>query len=138
MNQHLLMDPRQRKRPLKIFAFGLLLFLMTLALLFIMSMITNSEQPVDFWWVGAVIAVLVALISRWFSRRLHATTSRQALTHGIVWAIMLAAILLITAIPNGTIGTVFGQWPTYLIFIGVTVGPLLMKPKTTSMLVQRM
>jgi len=116
----------------KILGFGLLLFIITMALLFIMSMITGSEQPIDFWWVSAVIAVLMTLCSLWFSRKLHPSTASQAFTYGIVWAIMLAAILLIIAIPNGTTGIVFGQWPTYLIFIGVAVGPVLMKPKQFS------
>lgn len=71
------------------------------------------------------MAVLMAACSRWFSRRLHAASTKQALTFGMVWAVMLAAILLLIAIPNQTTEIVFGQWSTYLIFIGVAVGPLL-------------
>lgn len=117
------------KLRLKVFGYGFLLFVITMVLLFVLSMITGSEQPIDLWWVGVIIAVLMTLFSLWFSRRLHPTTSGQALTYGIIWAIMLAGILLIITIPNGTTSIVFGQWPTYLIFVGVALGPVVMRPK---------
>ena len=114
-----------KKLYLKVFGYGFLLFIITMILLFLMSVVTGSDQPVDFWWVGVVVAVLMMFCSLWFSRLMHANTSKQALTFGIVWAIMLAAILLIIAIPNGTTAIVFGQWSTYLVFIGVAIGPVL-------------
>jgi len=110
---------------LKAFGYGLLLFLITMVLLFLMSVVTQSDQSVDYPWAGAIIAVLMAGCSRWFSRLLHPASTKQARTFGIVWAVMLAAILLLIAIPNQTTEIVFGQWSTYLIFIGVAVGPLL-------------
>jgi len=122
---------KSNRRWPKVIGYGCLLFIATMILLFLMSVVTGSDQPVDFWWVGVVVAVLMMLCSLWFSRLMRANTSKQALTFGIVWAIMLAAILLIIAIPNGTTSIVFGQWSTYLVFIGVAVGPALMKPKTT-------
>jgi len=117
------------KTDLKIFGYGLLLFIITMILLFLMSVVTGSDQPIDHWWVGVVVAVIMTFISLWFSRLMRAATTKQALILGVIWALMLAAILLIIAIPNKTTSIVFGQWSTYLVFIGVAVGPVLMKPK---------
>lgn len=119
-------------RGLKIFGFGFLLFIITMLLLFIMSIVTQSDQPIDYWWPGVVVAVIMTACSLWFSRLMRVTTTKQALTCGIVWAVMLAAILLIIAIPNQTTEIVFGQWSIYLVFIGVAVGPLLLKKKPAS------
>ena len=111
----------------KIIGLGLLLFVATMLLLFIMSIITGSEQPIDHPWVGIVIAVIMAFFSLWLSRHLPLESTRQALTVGIIWALMLVAILLFIAIPNQTTSVVFGQWPSYLIFVGVVEGPMLVK-----------
>ncbi len=119
---------------LKIFGFGFLLFIITMVLIFIMSLVTGTEDteypPAKFLWVGVVIAMLLAACSLWFSRRLHSASIKQSLTYGIIWAVMVAVILLIIAIPNQTAGKVFGHLGTYLIFIGVAVGPVLFKPKS--------
>lgn len=120
------------KRKKEIIGYGLLLFVLTMVLLFILSMITNTDSPTGLWWVSVVMAVVLGVIARWFSHRLHPATRRQALTYGVVWAIMLAGILLIIAIPNGTTKIVFGEWSTYLIFIGVAVGPMLVKVRGKS------
>lgn len=119
------------KNSFKILGYGFLLFIITMILLFLMSIVTGSDQPVDYWWAGVVVAVIMSAFSLWFSRLMHAETTKQALILGVIWALMLAAILLIIAIPNHTTAIVFGQWSTYLVFIGVAVGPVLMKPKAT-------
>ncbi|PIS43014.1 MAG: hypothetical protein COT24_00545 [Candidatus Kerfeldbacteria bacterium CG08_land_8_20_14_0_20_40_16] len=113
----------------KILGFGLLLFVATMLLLFIMSIVTGSEQPVDYPWVGVVVAVIMTFCSLWFSRLLPMESAKQALRVGIIWALMLIAILLIIAIPNKTTSIVFGQWSMYLVFVGVAVGPILLKRK---------
>ncbi len=113
------------KMYLKIFGYGLLLFVITMVLLFGMSIITQSEQPIDYPWAVAAVAMLMAACSRWFFCRLQAASAKQALTLGIIWALMLAGILLLIAIPNQTTEIVFGRWSTYLIFIGVAIGPLI-------------
>lgn len=61
-------------RSLKVFGYGLLLFIVTMVLLFVTSIITGLDQPVNLWWVGVIMAVLLVYISRWFSKRLHPTT----------------------------------------------------------------
>ena len=109
----------------KILGFGLLLFVILMVSLFVMSIITSSEQPNAYWWVGAIVAAPMTACSFWFSRLLHAASFKQALSFGGIWALELLAILLIIAIPNQTAGIVFGQWSTYLIFLGVALGPLL-------------
>lgn len=115
-----------KKRYFRIFDYGLLLFIITMVLLFLMSLISGSEQFV--WWYGIAAGIILAFVSGWMSHRLHPESKKQALTYGIVWAIMLAAILLIITIPNGTTNDVFGKWSTYLVFIGVAFGPVLVKP----------
>ncbi|MDD5342550.1 MAG: hypothetical protein PHI73_04440 [Patescibacteria group bacterium] len=117
------------KHALKIFGYGFLLFIITMVLLFLLSMITGSDSPVGFWWVGVVLAIIMTATSFWFSRGLHPATAKQAFSLGLTWAIMLAGFLLVIAIPNGTTDIVFGNWSTYLVFVGVAVGPVFMKPR---------
>ncbi|MFA5051868.1 MAG: hypothetical protein WC544_02270 [Patescibacteria group bacterium] len=112
---------------LKLAGYGLQLFVLTMLLLFIMSVVTGSDQPVDYWWTGIIVAVLLAGCSWLYSRRLKPPTRKVALAYGMVWAVMLALILMIIAVPNQTAPIVFGQWSTYLIFIGVAAGPSLTK-----------
>ena len=118
-----------QKSYLKVFGYGLLLFVITNLLLLSVSFISQSDQPIDHWWVGTIVAILVAFFSWLFARRLHPTTSKQALTYGTIWAIMLAAIFMIFVKRNDSLNLLFGNWSTYLIFIGVLVGPVLMKPR---------
>ncbi len=121
---------------LKLLGYGLQLFIVTMLLLLIMSMVTGSESseypPAKFLWTSIVMAILLGGVSLLFSLRLKPATKKIAASYGIVWAVIIAAILLIIAIPNGTAGTIFGHWSTYLIFIGVAVGPVLKIPKTMS------
>lgn len=126
------MDSQSIKRGFKILGFGFLLFIINAVLLIMISMVTQSEEPIDYyWWLGVIVALLMTACSLWFSRLMHAETTKQLLILGIIWALMLVAILLIIAVPNHTTSVVFGQWNTYLVFIGVAVGPLLIKPKAT-------
>ncbi len=120
-----------KKTAPRVIGYGLLLFIITMVLLFVMSVITESDQPLDKWWVSAVMAIIMMAVSLWFSRTLRPGSASQAFLFGGVWAIMIAGLLLAIAIPNGTTNIVFGQWPTYLVFIGVAVGPVLLKPKAT-------
>ncbi|MFA6588257.1 MAG: hypothetical protein WCT08_04250 [Patescibacteria group bacterium] len=112
-----------KKTYFKIFGYGLQLFVVVMLLIFAMSAITNSDQ-IDHWWEGVVIAILMAGCSWLYSLRLKPTTTKEKLTYGITWAIMIAVIILIITIPNKTTGIVFGSWSAYLIFLGVAVGPI--------------
>jgi hypothetical protein len=116
------------KMNFKIFGYGLQLFLVVMLLIFAMSAITNSDQ-IDHWWEGVVIAILMACCSWLYSLRLNPTITKEKLTYGITWAIMLAVILLIITIPNKTTNIVFGSWSSYLIFVGVAVGPIIFRKK---------
>ena len=114
----------------KIFGYGCLLFIATMVLIFLISLFSGTEQYV--WWYGIVIGIIMVFISGWISHKLHPESKKQATTYGIILTIMVAAILLIITIPNGTTGDVFGQWGTYLVFIGIAIGPILMKPKSNA------
>lgn len=111
----------------KIIGYGFLLFLILMLLLFVMSVVTQSDQPIDYPWAVAIVALLMAFCARWFSIRVQVASARQALIIGIFWALLLAGIILMIAIPNQTTRIVFGRWSTYLIFIGVAIGPVLRK-----------
>jgi hypothetical protein len=117
------------KQSFKIVGFGFLLFILTMILLFVLSIVAESAEPIGLWWVSVIIAVLDALCSLWFSRLMRVASITRGFTYGIIWSLMVAGILLIIALPNGTTTIVFGQWPTYLIFIGIAIGPLLRKSK---------
>lgn len=120
------------KSSFKIFGYGILLFITTMLVLFVMSVITGSEQPVGFAWAGIIVGIVMALISFWFSLRLKLESFKQRLFVGIIWAIMLAVILLVIAIPNQTTKIFFGNWSTYFIFLGTLIGPLFSKQKSAN------
>lgn len=122
-------QPQQHLPWLKLLGYGLQLFVVTMFLLFIMSVIAGSDQPADFWWAGAAVAIPMAGCSWLFSLRLKPATKKLAATYGLIWAVMLAVIILVIAIPNKTTGIVFGKWSTYLVFFGVAVGPVIFKQK---------
>ena len=117
------------KKYVKIIGYGLLLFIATMILLFVMSIVTGSEQPIDYPWVGAVVGLIIAIVAFWFSRQLKLESLKQKVAVGIIWAVMLAGILLIIAIPNETTKIVFGNWSNYFIFLGALIGPLFSKQK---------
>jgi len=117
---------------LKIFGYGFLLFIATMATIFLMSILTGTEDasqpPFDLWWLDLVAGIILACASFLFARRLKASTTRQALMYGIIWAVEIAAILLIICLGNGTTSIFFGQWSVYFIFVGVAIGPIFNKP----------
>lgn len=118
----------------KIFGYGFLLFIATMVTIFLMSLISGTEDaskpPFDLWWLGLIAGVILAFVSYWFARLLKISTTRQALAHGLIWAFMLATILLVITVPNGTTKNFFGQWSIYFIFIGAAVGPVLIKNRS--------
>ena len=114
---------------LKILGFGFLLFVIFNILLFFISMLTGSDKPTDFWWVGVIMAVASTLFSLWFSRLMPTDCVKCALAFGGIWTIEVAILLLAITIPNGTTNVVFGNWSSYLVFLGIFIGPLLWKLK---------
>jgi hypothetical protein len=75
------------------------------------------------------MAVGLGVCSRWFSHRLHAENTRHAITYGLIWSGIIAGIFLLIALPNGTVAGIFGQWGTYLMFIGLIFAPAVYEPK---------
>ncbi|PIS43019.1 MAG: hypothetical protein COT24_00575 [Candidatus Kerfeldbacteria bacterium CG08_land_8_20_14_0_20_40_16] len=111
------------KTSLKMAGYGLLLFISTGVVELLIAVVTGSYESIDYWWANLIKAAVVAFFSWLFSRLLHPNTTKQAFTHGIVWAVILVFINLILAIPNG-FNYIFGHWSVYLVFIGAGVGPL--------------
>ncbi|MFH1207419.1 MAG: hypothetical protein V1668_02320 [Patescibacteria group bacterium] len=125
--------PKQNFPWLKLLGYGFLLFIVTNILIFILSIVTGTpetENPMKkYFWVGIVLALLLTACSWFFSRRFHPASSREAFTHGVIWAVMNVGFMLLVTIPNGTTSIIFGQWSAYLIYVGIAVGPLLVKKK---------
>lgn len=124
--------PQKQKFPwFKILGLGFILFIATNILIFIMSIVTKTEETATpmakHAWVGIVLAILLTGCSWMLARLLHPATTKEALTYGIGWAVLNIALMLIVTIPNGTTNNLFGQWTTYLIYIGIAVGPVLGK-----------
>ena len=113
----------------KFIGYGVLLFVVSNAVLFVLSIVTRTERPVDYWWAGVFMAVPLAVCSLWFSRKFHPESFAQSFSFGVLWALLLAIFLLFITIPNHTTTIFFGQWTSSLLFVGVALGPLLMKPK---------
>ncbi|MBI5037641.1 MAG: hypothetical protein HZC01_02980 [Candidatus Kerfeldbacteria bacterium] len=122
-------QPKQNKRWIIVLLFGLVLFVVTNILFFILSIVAGTEQPFDYWWVGIIVALVMAACTWWLTQWLKPASMQQAFTNGIVWAIEIAVLLLMITIPNQTTSAVFGQWSTYLIFVGLAVGPLIYNKK---------
>ena len=111
------------KTGFKIAGLGLLLFIPMLVFDLLVSAIANSYEPIDYWWVNVIRAVVLAFFAWLFSRLLNTTSLKQALTCGISWAIIILGIHLILIIPNG-VEAIFGHWTVGLLFIGIAIGPL--------------
>jgi hypothetical protein len=114
---------------LQIVSYGLILFVATMVLLLVLALFTSSDQLLGEWWVGLVMAVGLGVCSRWFSHRLHAENTRHAITYGLIWSGIVAGIFLLIALPNGTVIGIFGQWGTYLMFLGLIFAPAVYEPK---------
>ncbi|MFH0852820.1 MAG: hypothetical protein V1853_00205 [bacterium] len=110
----------------KLAGYGVLLFFSIGLVEIIISMITGSYETIDYWWANVIKAAVVVFFSWLFSHLLHPETTKQAVTHGIVWAAILVVIYLILAIPNG-FNYMFGHLSVYLVFIGAMIGPLFKK-----------
>lgn len=124
-------QPKRSKSWLTIVGYGFLLFIATNILIFILSIVTRTpetETPMEeHFWVGIILALLLTACSWWFSRRCHPASTKHAFTYGVVWALLNVGFMLLITIPNGTTSNIFGQWSTYLIYIGIAVGPLFMQ-----------
>ncbi len=114
---------------LRVFGYAFLIFIVTNILIFILSLATGTpetENPMaEHFWVGIVLAVLLTGCSWLFSKRFHPATTKRALTLGVTWTLLNIGFMLFVTIPNETTGNIFGQWATYLIYIGIAIGPLL-------------
>jgi hypothetical protein len=105
---------------LKLIGVGILLFIINLILDFIQQMIGGH-------WLDIIVILLMTGCSLWFSRLMHTKTRQQAFLFGLTWAIVVTLIFYIDSslLGNGF----FNQWGPYLTFLGVTVGPIILKPK---------
>jgi len=124
------MAPTKGKRFIVVIVSGLMLYLLyQLVVVPIVMLFFGSWIDADHWLISLVLGIFAAVLSWLFSRQLGAASIKQAFSDGFIWAIMLAAIFMIFVKRNDSLNLLFGNWSTYLIFIGVLVGPVLMKPR---------
>ncbi len=121
------------RSPGKTIGFGLLLIPIWFVTLFVLSIIYQSEQPIDFISANIIAAVVMMLVAWWLGRKLKLETTKDAGLVGIVWVIIVVVILGIVAFGNQTQGIVFGNWSVYLTYVGIFAGALLsVQPRRAS------
>ncbi|MFH0829301.1 MAG: hypothetical protein V1907_03940 [Candidatus Kerfeldbacteria bacterium] len=112
----------------KAIGYGLLMFLVWMALLFITSMVNGTEGMTDIDFnstkmviSGVVVAALMGIVAYLFCRKLRLDTKRDALIAGVLWVVILVAFQLFIMIPNGTT-KVLRAWAMDLPYITIIVG----------------
>ncbi len=72
-----------------------------------------------------IVALALGILSYLFSRVIPVETQQEALVSGCVWAFFLFLVELLITIPNETVGTIFGTWATYVIYVAIALAPWL-------------
>lgn len=121
----------------KIIGFGFLNFIAIMIVLFLASMVAGTEgqtdvAPADMVPVGLYSAVPIAVVAWLFARRMKFGTRRDALIGSAIWAVILAGMWLVIAIPNGTTKNMFGVWAMYVPYVAIVVGAMLSRPAAPS------
>jgi len=112
----------------KAIGYGLLMFLIWMALLFVISLVNGTEGMTDIDFnstkmmiSGIVLAVCIGIVAYLFSRKLQLDTKHDALIAGVWWVVILAAFQLFIMIPNGTT-KVLRAWAMDLPYVTIIAG----------------
>ncbi len=127
-------EPMTARHPLwfKISAYGIVLYLVTLLLMFLLSMLFNAvfpkaemSDPQSYSLALSIVAVPLAavafLIAHSFCRP---ATERSAIALGLGWVGVQAVINVLIALANGNAGFIFSNFATYLPYAAVFAGAL--------------
>ncbi|MCL5094064.1 MAG: hypothetical protein M1355_02955 [Patescibacteria group bacterium] len=113
------------KNPWKIIGYGLLFPFFWLIILFVLSLIFSTDNPMNFMAGNVFVALVLGAISYFFVKRIGATDMKEGLTYGVSWAAILLLIQLPITIPNQTTNIIFGTWTSYLLYAGIISGAVL-------------
>jgi len=127
-------EPMTARHPLwfKISAYGSVLYLVTLLLMFLLSVLVHgiwpqlpTESPEAYTIALAVCAlplgVFAFLTAHWFCRP---ATERNALYLGVGWALVQVFFNVLIALLNDNAGMIFSSFATYLVYLAVFAGAL--------------
>jgi predicted membrane channel-forming protein YqfA (hemolysin III family) len=127
-------EPMTARHPLwfKISAYGFVLYLMTLLLMFLLSVLVYGLFPqlptesTEAYTVSLAICALplgfiAFLIAHRFCRP---ATERNALYLGIGWVAVQLFFNLLIALLNGNFAMIFSSFATYLVYVAVFAGAL--------------
>lgn len=113
--------------------YGVALYFVLNVILFLVALAFGSGEkappPLGF----ALVSLLVAVPSYFFSRRMRPSSKKQALLWGLLWAGMSLLFLTVVVIGNGTQKVVFGNWGAYLMFVGIALGSLFVRIRQASL-----
>lgn len=114
----------------KIIGSGFLLFIAVMIILFLVSMVAGTEgvtdvAPADMVPLGLYTAIPIAVVAWLLSLWMKFRSWRDALIGGTGWAVILAGMWIVIAIPNGTTKNMFGVWTMYLSYAAIIIGALL-------------
>lgn len=118
------------RHPGKTIGYGLLLIPIWFVSLFVLSIFFKNEQPIDFVSANIITAAVMTLAAWWLARKIHAQTTKEGMTIGALWAVIVLVVLFIVGFDNKTLGNIFGNWTTYLTYVGILVGSFLAHRRT--------
>lgn len=119
----------------KLVIYGLVQWVFLMLSIFVASLISGINEGVEMGMpppLGLVVAaIIMALVSYAFCRRLKPVSRKQAIIAGLVWSGMTIVFMSITAFGNDTQGVVFGNWGMYLLLVSQLIGVMFVRIKKT-------
>ena len=127
-------EPMTARHPLwfKISAYGLVLYLVTLLLMFLLSIVFNGlfpQLPTDSpeaYTISLAVSALplgffAFLTAHWFCRP---ATERNAVCLGLGWVAVQLVLNGVLALLNDNFAMIFTSFATYLVYVAVFAGAL--------------
>lgn len=128
-------EPFTARHPLwiKVVAYGFLLYLVTMAMVFLLSFalsnlfLQNSEENIarSYTFALAISALPIAFVAYLIARHIAwPKDGRAAAALGGGWAAVQLVMNVVVAIPNGNLAMIFTSPSTYLVYLAVFAGAL--------------
>ena len=126
-------EPFTARHPVwfKISAYGGLLYLLTLMLLFLGSFAfsgispQSAADPRTYTFGLAIVALPLAFVAYLIARHIvWPKTDRAAVALGVGWAVVQLVLNFLVALANGNLSLIFTSPGTYLVYLAVFSGAL--------------
>jgi hypothetical protein len=127
-------EPMTARHPLwfKISAYGSVLYLMTLVLMFLLIFLVHGIWPQlptessEAYTIALAVCALplgffAFLTAHWFCRP---ASERNAIYLGVGWALVQLFFNVLVALMNGNAAMIFSSFATYLVYVAVFAGAL--------------